>query len=213
MRLLRGLPCCFRSFLSSIGRKASLRVPKRLLIPFGLYFLWLWFSLLQNPPLDVFLFSIARVFLYFIFVALFLDDKENISTNIGWTIIVLGFIESLLIRFNYTRLQTVYLEQFGGRLGNPLHSGILIPVALFAALSMLLKNIKKNKRPFHVLCIGHLRFSLCDILVAYTICNFGDRFLSLLFMPKSFRKPVLAVGGGVGLILIYFQQAENHALP
>jgi len=189
-------------------KPGSLLIPQTFLFPFGLYFLTLWFSLLQNPPIDVFLFSIARVFLYFIFTVFLFAYKKNISEQIGYTVFFLGLIESFLIRFNYTRLHPIFLEQFGGRLGNPLHSGILIPVGVFVALPLLFKNTKARKELSLLYLVAICFLVYATFLLRARAAMLSIAFLALFFIPRPFRKTAFMIGTLLGVMLIFFARQK-----
>jgi O-antigen ligase len=195
-------------FYQRILKPGLCSIPLRIFIPFGLYFLWMWQSLLHNPPIDACLHSLARIFLYYLFAVLVLNEKRDLTVAFGIMILTLGIVESLLIRINYSRLQAVYLEQFGGRLGNPLHSGILIPMAFAVALSIFLPSFKKDKNRVvvSILAMGLLLYATFLLRSRAAMLSIG--VIIFLALPKSLRKAVWVIGGFVCLLLFYFARHQ-----
>ncbi len=120
----------------------------------------------------------------------------------------MGLIESFLIRFNYSRLHPIYLEQFGGRLANPLHSGILIPVAAFVSLSWLLKNFKTHKGLSLLYFTAFCLFVYAIFLLRSRAAMSSIVLLAFFYVPASNRKLAFMLGTLLGLMLIFFARQK-----
>lgn len=106
-------------------------IPVSLLLAFGGFLFWSWLGLLSGAPLDSFLFMFARILMYMLMSLLILQfGTLSFEEKFKYALLGLGLIEALLI--NMSRVQGGY-PQFSGFLKNPLHSGLLLPIA-FAVL-------------------------------------------------------------------------------
>ncbi len=192
-------------FCGALLSDIPITLPKRVLFPFTAYFVWLWLALLKNPPLELFLFSLAKVALYGIFAAFVAHHKKD---HLALAILVVGLAvsESVLVRWNYAELAPLYMEQFGGWLKNPLHSGILVPVGmLFSILCLQLKGDRRRA----LFCV------IAIVLFGYTIFLLRSRagMLSMAILvpflvPSKWRGKVF-ISAGVVLVAIGIAGREH----
>jgi O-antigen ligase len=191
--------CVAALFHGQVLKPNRLHLPATLFIPFGLYFMWLWLSVTHDPPLDIFLFSIARVFLYFMFALLVFFIGT--ASAIGRMVLGFGLIESICICLNYSRLKLVSLEQFGGILANPLHSGILIPVAVCVAFSELREHQHKASKAILAASLCLLNYSTFLLRARAAMLAIG--LVALMAAPQRIRKKVF-IAGLIGLLALAF---------
>jgi tetratricopeptide (TPR) repeat protein len=115
-------------FIALLNRQRLKSVPRRLFLPFGLFLFWCWLGLFNGAPLDIFLFFYSRLFLYFMVGLLVFQLSDESTLPLFEKILVgLGCLEALLIVIGRG---LGHDPQFAGYLRNPLHSGILLPVAM-----------------------------------------------------------------------------------
>ncbi|MCG3205099.1 MAG: hypothetical protein KCHDKBKB_01816 [Elusimicrobia bacterium] len=123
------------------------KIPVKTVAPFALFFCWSWLGLLSEPPLDIFLFFEAKLWLLLIFAVLvYANADKNTGSLLRYGLLTLATVETVLI----SRTSDWRFTQTSGLLANSLHSGILLPVGL-ACIAHELKETKAFSRIFYLL--------------------------------------------------------------
>lgn len=122
---------------------ARRRVPRLWSSLTVVYLVWIWMGPLTGGALDQFLLAYARVILYVSFgILIYQCSEPPLIESFQFLTIALGVVESIFILIAKARGLDA---QQGGVLGNPLHSGILLPLAVAFLLIQLDSQRRSNR--------------------------------------------------------------------